>query len=178
MRNVFVIAGHGGSDPGAAYGRYIERDLAIEFRDLVIANLRLYGINAKTDANTNALRQTLQWLIGKFSSRDILIDIHWNAGVPAANGTEIFVPDAASTFERHLAMSLLRVFAEVGFKARGVKPESVSARKSLGWMRPNAENILIEVCFLTNNTDMQVYETNKNILAKKIAETIKQFTTR
>jgi N-acetylmuramoyl-L-alanine amidase len=178
MRNIFVFAGHGGADPGASYKQHVERDLAIEFRDLVIRELAKLSIQAKTDSNSNALVQTLDWLKGKFGSKDILVDIHWNAGIPSANGSEIFVPDGASSFEMHLGRSLLRVFGQVGFRQRGVKPEAVSPRRRLGFMRPKAENILIEVCFITNDSDMQIYQANKQNLAKLVAKELSDFSKR
>ena len=168
-RKVFVIAGHGGIDSGAIGNGYIERDLAIELRDLVIKELKLLGISALTDSNSNALSQTLSWLRGKFGSVDLLLDIHWNAGAAAAKGSEVIVPDVSSQFEKELAKDLLKVLVDVGFKDRGVKPEALTARRRLGWMRPVAENVLIEVCFITNLTDMKLYQANKHTIAKKLA---------
>lgn len=75
-RKIIISAGHGGTDPGASGNGYIERDLAIELRDLIIVELKALGINALTDDNRNALSQTLAWLRGKFSDKDILVDIH------------------------------------------------------------------------------------------------------
>ena len=168
-RKLFVVAGHGGTDSGAVGNGYIERDLAIELRDLVIKELKSLGINALTDSNSNALSQTLSWLRGKFTSKDILFDIHWNAGVAAAKGSEVIIPDVSSQFEKELAKDLLKVLVDVGFKDRGVKPEALTARKKLGWMRPVAENVLIEICFITNSTDMKLYQANKHTIAKKLA---------
>lgn len=174
-RKVFVVAGHGGTDSGAVGNGYIERDLAIELKDLVIKELKLLGINALTDSNSNALSQTLAWLRGKFASKDILFDIHWNAGAAAAKGSEVIVPDVSSQFEKDLAKDLLKVLVDVGFKDRGVKPEALTARKKLGWMRPVAENVLIEICFITNSTDMKLYQANKQTIAKNIAFTLSTY---
>jgi len=169
-RKVFVIAGHGGIDSGAIGNDYIERDLAIELKDLVIKELKLLGISALTDSNMNGLSQTLSWLRGKFGSKDILFDIHWNAAAAAtAKGSEVIIPDVSSQFEKELAKDLLKVLVDLGFKDRGVKPEALTARKRLGWMRPVAENVLIEVCFITNATDMKLYQANKHTIAKKLA---------
>ena len=175
MRNIFVIAGHGGKDSGAVYKQYVERDLAIQFRDAILAELRSLGVLAKTDPNQNALADTLAWLRGKFGSKDILLDIHWNAGPPAANGAEIFIPDAPSAFEKQLATALLRPLTDSGFRNRGVKTESQSARRKLGWMRPAAENILIEVCFLTSDSDMRLYEIHKKAIARRMAVILRDF---
>lgn len=180
MRDIIVVAGHTnvqGLDRGASFGPYIEGELTIEFRDLVITELSNLGIKAKTDSNKNALAQTLQWLkVNLFSNKTICLDIHWNAaGVAQANGSEVIVPDVSSSFERQLATAILGVFTSYGFKPRGVKPEGQTARKRLGWMRPNAENILLEVCFLTNKLDMKLYQNNKHGIAKKIARVLYDF---
>ena len=52
----------------------------------------------------------------------------------------------------------------------GVKTEAMSARGTLGWMRLNGQNILLEVCFISNKSDMEKYQANKSILAFKIAK--------
>lgn len=175
-RKIILSAGHGGTDPGAVSGSYIERDLAIELRNLIVKELNSLGIKPLVDDNRNALKQTLAWLRGKFASKDILVDIHWNAaGSREANGSEIIIPDVSSKFEKDLAAALLKVFTDIGFRNRGVKPEALTARKTLAWMRPNAENILLEVCFISNLTDMKLYEANKLQIAKRVANILKHF---
>jgi N-acetylmuramoyl-L-alanine amidase len=174
-RKIIISAGHGGVDPGASGNGYIERDLAIELRNLIVAELKILGINALVDDDKNALKQTLLWLRGKFTTGDILLDIHWNSATPDAKGTEVFIPDQSSSFEQTLALEILKCFTIFGFKSRGVKPESQSARKTLGWMRPGAENILLEACFLSNVIDMKLYQANKQGIARKIALTLNQY---
>lgn len=175
-RKIIISAGHGGTDPGAVSGSYIERNLTIELRNLIVTELKALGVSALVDDDKNALKQTLAWLRGKFGSRDILFDIHWNAASnPEAKGSEIIIPDVASQFEKDLAKALLKVLTELGFRDRGVKPEALTARKRLGWMRPVAENVLIEVCFISNITDMKLYEANKQNIAKKIASVLRHY---
>ena len=168
-RKIIISAGHGGNDPGAVANGYTERDLAIEFRELLVKELLLLGVKPLIDDNKNALKQTLSWLTGKYSSKDILLDIHWNAASSKARGTEVIVPDNASIFENNFAKNILNVFVSNGFVNRGVKPESQTARKRLGWMRPPAENILIEMGFITNLLDINLYQNLKYKLAKELA---------
>lgn len=168
-RKIIISAGHGGNDPGAVANGYTERDLTIEFRELLVKELLLLGVKPLIDDNKNALKQTLAWLVGKYSSKDILLDIHWNAASSKARGTEVIVPDNASIFENNFAKNILNVFVSNGFINRGVKPESQTARKRLGWMRPPAENILIEVAFITNLLDMNLYQNLKYKLAKELS---------
>lgn len=175
-RTLFISAGHGGSDPGATGNGYVERELTIELRQLIVNELNKLGITPRIDDNRNALAQTLAWLRGKFKSKDILLDIHWNASHnTTARGAEIIVPDKASQFEILLSNSLLKVLTDIGFRNRGVKPESETFRKRLGWMRPNAENVLIEVCFITNTSDMMLYVNSKNIIAKRLALVLREY---
>lgn len=179
MRDIIVVAGHTnvqGLDQGASGNGYSEGELTVEFRDLVISELDKLGVKAKTDSNRNALAQTLQWLKANlFSSKTICLDIHWNAGPAAAKGSEVIVPNVSSDYEKKLAEALLKVLVDVGFKSRGIKPESETARKTLGWMRPVAENVLIEICFISNATDMKLYQANKQTIAKRIANVLKTF---
>ena len=175
-RKIIISAGHGGTDPGASGNGFIERDLAIELRNLIVVELKSLGVNALVDDDKNALKQTLLWLRGKFTTGDILLDIHWNASSnPDAKGSEVFIPDNSSSFERTLAGELLKCFTAFGFKSRGVRPESESARKTLGWMRPGAENLLLEVCFISNSLDMKLYQANKHGIARRIALTLNQY---
>lgn len=174
-RKIIISAGHGGNDPGAVANGYTERDLAIEFRELLVKELLLLGVKPLIDDNKNALKQTLQWLKGVLKSdKTVCIDIHWNAAIPKARGTEIIIPDKPSLFESSFAKEILDVFVSNGFTSRGVKTESQTARKRLGWMRPSAENILIEMAFLTNTLDLELYKMVKYKLAKELAVVIKK----
>ena len=175
-RKIFLSAGHGGTDSGAVGNGYVERDLTIDLRNHIVRELKALGITPSIDSDRNALAQTLAWLRGKFGSKDILLDLHWNAaGNPEAKGSEVIIPDISSQFEKDLAKALLKIFTDLGFKDRGVKPEALTARKKLGWMRPAAENVLIEVCFISNITDMKLYEANKQNIAKRIASVLNNF---
>ena len=104
-------------------------------------------------------------------SNDIIVDLHFNAGISNATGTETFVPFRFTTEEHVLATKVSSLVSNtLNIKNRGIKDERQSQHNSLAIMRPNCTNILIEVCFITNVSDMQSYITNKKKLAKKLAE--------
>lgn len=176
MRKIFLIAGHGGKDPGALGNGYVERDLAIELRRLIDLELRRIGVFATLDPDSNFLGQSLRWLRGKFGEKDVLLDIHWNASPSsAATGSEVIVPNVSSDYEKAFANALLKPLTDIGFRNRGVKPESDTARGRLALMAENAENLLLEVCFITNPRDMLLYQNSKNIIAKRLAYVIKEY---
>lgn len=175
-RKLFISAGHGGADGGAAHGGYTERDLAISFRNALVKELSVLGVCAQTDPDSNALAKTLAYIKGKFGAKDILVDIHFNAG--GGTGTEVIIPNVSSAFEKQLAQRIADVINTItGLKKRGggVKTESDTARKTLGWMRPNSENILLEICFIDSKLDMAVYTANEFKLAKEIAKVLSDF---
>jgi len=176
MRDIIISAGHSdgkgeSKDRGSSANGYIEGDLAIELRDLLVKELKdKHGITVRTDNNSNALVATLQWLKSFIKSNSIAVDLHWNAG--GGTGIEVIVPDNPSGFEQVLAQSLADKISDLTtWKKRGggVKKESDTARKKLGWMRPLAENVLIEMCFIDNKLDMAVYQANKKSIASIIA---------
>lgn len=178
-RKIFISAGHTnvpGADEGASSGEYVEGKLTVDFRNCLVKDLISIGITPITDLDSNALAATLAFIKGKFGDKDILLDIHFNAG--GGTGVEVIIPDVASVFEKQIAQRIADSINTItGLKKRngGVKTESDTARKRLGWMRPNSENILIEMCFIDNKTDMMVYELNKYRISKEIAKILSDF---
>lgn len=184
MRKIFLSAGHSnlkGKDMGASGNGFIEGLLAVEFRTLLDKELKAIGVTPVLDSNENALDKTLAYFKNMVSSESIVIDIHWNASSNSlATGVEVLVPAEYSSFEYALASIIAnRIAVTLGLKTRGtngVKTELESHHGRLGWMRLKGENILIEMCFITNSSDMTKYQKNKHILAKELANTIKKYT--
>lgn len=181
MRKIFISAGHSPKKPGAAGNGYREELLAIELRDLIVKELTNIGVTATIDSNQNALAESIIFFKKLLAIDSIALDIHWNAAAnPAATGTETLVPGTYSSFEYSLAAQLSEdVSTTLGIRKRGangVKTELESHHGRLGWMRLTGENILMEVCFITNPQDMKQYQANKLALAKKIALTLKSYT--
>lgn len=171
MRTIFISAGHGGADSGASGNGYVEKDLTIEQRDLIVKELKALGAKVVMDDNKNALAQTMRFVQNLSKEDWIMVDLHWNAFNAKSTGTEVFVPDSPTAFENELATEIgIEIAKTLKIRNRGVFTESKSARKRLGWMRLKGENILIETCFISNPNDMDSYQGNKEILAKNIAK--------
>lgn len=186
MKTIYLSAGHTnvkGSDNGASGNGFVEGVLAVEFVKLLEAELKKLNIKVITDSFSNALAQTMISFKNLFSkkqitSKDIAIEVHWNAASPEATGTEVIIPGRtsskeATTIEKKVALEIVDSIATIlNIKNRGVKFEYQTARKKLGWMTLDAENILIEMCFISNKKDMDSYQKNKEILAKAIANIV------
>lgn len=180
MKRIFLSAGHGdrlSKDRGAKASYDLitiyEGDLTIDLRNHIKDELVALGVNVVIDNDRNILSDTLNFIKGKFTEECLLIDIHWNAFNGKANGSEVIIPKNFSKKEHETATEILKAITSFGFKSRGVKTEDKTARKTLGWMRPKGQNILIEVCFMDNKNDMDIYFKHKKEIAKKIAEIIK-----
>jgi N-acetylmuramoyl-L-alanine amidase len=183
-RNIFISAGHSNhlcKDMGAiGIGGVKEGDLTVELRDLIVSELLMLNQEVITDINSNVTRETVKIIKVTLNSRDIAIDIHFNAfAIESARGTEVLVPFKSSYVERTLAKILVdNITACLSTKNRGVKTEATSFKQQLLFMTPNCENILIEVCFITNKADMLMYVTKKKVLAKIIARCLYDFLTK
>jgi len=186
MRKVFISAGHSnrpGRDRGASGNGFVEGELTVEYRNLLTAALRRRGITPITDADDTILSQTLNFFRNMTTNTCIVVDIHWNAAGPTATGTETLIPSDNTEFERNLAKSLSDDVSQIlGIPLRGnhrglrgVKTEAESHHGRLGWMRLTGENILLEICFISNKGDMDKYQANKQRLAEAHAETILRF---
>ena len=173
LRTLIIGAGHGGTDPGASGNGFIERDLAIEFRNLLVAEMLKLSVTCIVDDNKNALKASLAVFKKDFKPDSVNIDIHWNAGPAAATGTEVLIKTNAGVFDKQLAGKIAATIANtLGIKNRGLKTELDSARGSLAWLHQPGSDFIIEMCFISNKSDMDKYQATKTVLAKLMANDI------
>lgn len=183
MRKIFISAGHSnkpGRDRGAVSGSNIEGVLTAELRSLIVRELMEMGVYPKVDSDNSVLSETINFFKNLVTSGSIVLDIHFNSGPAKATGTETLIPGTNTDFERRLAGDLSKCVSDVlGIPLRGthkgirgVKTELESHHGRLGWMRLNGENVLMEICFLSNPNEMNKYHSKKFELAKKIAEVL------
>ena len=142
--------------------------------------LKLFGVKVVVDDNDSILSQTLNTFRNLVNKDSIVIEYHWNSFNAKSTGVETLVPENPSEFERNLAEKISATISKtlnIPLRGKkGVKTESESQHKRLGWMRLNGENILVEVCFISNPNDMESYQKNKDTLAKNLALVIKEAT--
>ncbi len=182
MRKIYISAGHSnkaGRDRGASGNNFIEGELTAEFRGLLVKELNKLGVKPITDADDTIFSQTVNYFRNLVDSKAIVLDIHWNSATPQAKGTETLIPGKPTSFEIKLAESLSKKVGEVleiPLRGKnGVKTELESHHKKLAWMSLTGENVLMEVCFISNKSEMNTYQKNKNILAENIAKVLYNF---
>lgn len=160
---------------GAFNGKKItEAELTVRVRDAVVAELKNRNeLNFKTDLDSWDLGQTIKNADTKES--DIVLDIHFNAATPAASGVETFIPSASENtlLEKKYAKLLTDGLSTImKLPNRGVKTEDQCRHKRLGIMRPKGLNMLVEMCFITNQKDLATFFSNETAIVKFICDVL------
>jgi N-acetylmuramoyl-L-alanine amidase len=127
------------------------------------------GIAVWKDNDNDTLNTVLQKM--KPTEADVCLDIHFNAGPPAATGFEMIIADR-HTREEFGAATRMSVNCSkiIGITNRGVKTEKDTARKMIGIVRNELGiNLLGEFGFISNATDMQKYHLKKKELSVEVA---------
>ncbi len=172
---IFLSAGHHAKDPGAVSGKYIERDLAIELRNLTEAYLKTLKADYILDKDPETLSQYLSRI--KPGSASVVVEIHWNSSASSSStGTEVFVSNNANKISKDLASDIvIGLSSLMDIRNRGVKTERESARGSLAFLKKPGANCLIEICFINNSSDMKKYESAKCKIAEFLANTLVKY---
>ena len=176
---IILSAGHTnviGRDRGASNKNFIEGELTVEFRELVFIELKKLGLNPIKDSNNSSLKESINYFKKYFSKDSINIEYHFNSFNNSATGTEVIIPNNPSKLEKLIAKDLAEITSKILKiplrKITGVITELESHHGKLGWMRPKGENIVPELCFISNDNNMESFQENKFLLAKEHAKII------
>ncbi len=174
---IAVTAGHRGQGTGAC-GFIDEGKETIEFRNLVLKYLMENKTPFIYEGNKDSLSKVVSDLSMRLSESDICVDIHFNSSsINTAQGSEVIIPDVYNITEKQLATDLLNATCSIlKTKNRKVKQEKHTARKKLAMLRNiNCHNILIEICFVSNESDCVKYNNHKEELAKEYADILTKY---
>jgi N-acetylmuramoyl-L-alanine amidase len=176
---VFLEGGHCylGKDQGAVANGYKEAELNQELRELIKNHLIniTEGVPIVTDDDGMVLTDVVKSANKLLNDNSISLSIHFNAGSSAATGTEVIYPTRHSIQEFKWSVELSKLVAsKLGLKDRGARDEKLTARGKIYIRSMNGHNLLLEVCFITNKSDMDRYQERKNLIAKSIAEFLKE----
>lgn len=174
----YISAGHcniKGStyDPGAhgVNGRW-EANETVILRDAVISEIKSRGY---TDITQDMDEENRNQYFKRIRPGDgsVVVEFHFNAGAPEANGTEALIGVDADRLDKALAAEFtLATLMALGIKNRGVKSEASTRHKRLGLMRETGIVTLVEVCFISNTNDMAAYDKNFKTLVRCYADII------
>ena len=174
-----VSAGHNpdGKVACGAVGLIKESTEARTVKDKVINYLRKAGHTAYdcTCNNGTSQNDVLQNIIEKCNSNivDLDVSIHFNSGANdkkgngKSTGVEVLVYSKSSKAYDE-ATRICSKLSAIGFKNRGVKvnDDLYVLRKT------NAAALLIEVCFVDDKDDVEIYKKNVDNISKAIAEAL------
>lgn len=170
---IFVSAGHNPygvkPDPGAVANGYKEADLTVEFRNLVTDYLKNKGVKYIVDNDTERLSEYLQRI--KTGQGSVVLEFHFDSAVATASGSTAIIEEEYDKMDEAFAWELVDETSQMlGIRKRGVWTEKDSHRGRLGLMREDGIICLLEICFISNKSDMDAYQKNKTKLAEKIGE--------
>lgn len=175
----FISAGHNPKgikpDPGAVANGLREADLTVEFRNLVVTELLKKKVKVITDTDDERLGDYLKRI--KTGSGSVVLEFHFDGAVSStATGTTSLYGNDADRLDIAFAKELVETTSKVlGIKNRGALSESQSHRGSLGLMRKQGIVSLLEICFISNPSDIKAYNEHKLELAVKIAEIVERY---
>ena len=168
---ILLIAGHGAGDPGACSSYGTE---STETRKVLNKVKELFGgYNVEVDVyptNRNAYADIGNGCLQvDFANYDYVFEIHFNsASNVSATGVEVWVTNAEKGIS--VEQAVVNKVAALGYPNRGVKREDfrvIRTAKSKG-----TSAALIETCFISNQGDMNRYNSNFSKVCTAMVEGI------
>lgn len=161
--------GHSGSDKGASYKGRFEKDDTLKLGMAVAKEVRRHGIKideTRTDDRTMSLSERSNF--ERKGNYDYFISFHRNAFKPeAAEGVETFTYTRQTAKAKSLATRIQKNLVGVGFKDRGVKKANFHVLRET-----RSPAILIEVGFIDNTKDNQIFDSKFSEIVEAITRAI------
>lgn len=159
----------GGLDPGAVYKGRKEKDDNLKLGLAVAKELRRHGVivdETRTKDTTLSLNERSNF--EKRGNYDYFISFHRNAFKPEqASGVETFTYTNQTLKAKSLATRIQKNLVGVGFVDRGVKSANFHVLRET-----RAPAILIEVGFIDNTKDNELFDAKFNEIVRAIASAI------
>ena len=170
VKVVFPSAGHHLSDSGAFYNGRKESEEMMCLRELVVKELNTKNHANIPDEDSETASQHQSRI--KTGNGSVVCEFHLNASSNLnATGTEAVIAKTATANSKQMAIELTDVTSEIlGIKNRGIITDDKTHRKRIGIVNKAGTSVLIEVCFLSNKSDMSSFDIHKVALAKAYAE--------
>ena len=164
---IYIAAGHGGSDPGACAGGYIEKVLTLKTALACRDYLKAYDcdvIMARTVDQDCKVADKMKEIEKKRPS--LVLEIHYNAG--GGEGCEVYYWHTHAP-SKALAQKVLTEMTKLGQKSRGIKESKAGTSYNFGMCRQaswtNIPSILGEYAFVDNAKDQAKINTDAKLRA-------------
>lgn len=161
--------GHGGEDGGACYKGRKESNDVLSLGRAVAAEVRRHSVTVD-ETRTSDATVSLQ-ARSNFENRntyDYFISFHRNAFQPEkAKGAETFTYLNAGEKSRELAESIQASLVILGFRDRGVKAANFHVLRET-----KAQAVLVEVGFIDNSEDNNLFDVKRDSIIKGLAKAI------
>lgn len=171
-KKVFIGVGHGGSDPGAVFGNFKEKELNLVIATACHSELIRHGVEARmsrTKDENDTLDEEIRECNAFLSDGGLAIDIHCNAG--GGDGVEAFYHYGGGV-GKTLAENILTEVVKIGQNSRGAKTRKWGEVDYYGFIRETKANIsavIVECAFVDNATDMKIIDTKAEQQAMGVA---------
>lgn len=172
---VCIDAGHGGTDSGAINNNRYEKDDTLKIAKLIEEYLNNEGIKTvmtRTNDTYVSLRERCK--IANKKRADLFISIHRNSA-EQGNGVEIWTNSKKKQEDIELSNAILENLQSIGIQTnRGIKSGSTAGENTNYYVlnNTNMTSCLIELGFITDNVDNNLFDENIEDYAKAIAEGI------
>ena len=169
MIKICCDPGHGGNDSGAVYKGRKEKDDNLAIGKAVAKELRRHGVivdETRTGDKTVSLKERSN--LENKGSYDYFISFHRNAFKPEqAKGVETYTYLNAGVKAKGLAAKIQAALVGIGFTNRGVKEANFHVLRET-----KAPAVLVEIGFIDNTGDNQLFDTKREEIIKAISKAI------
>lgn len=172
MKTILVSAGHTnvqGQDRGAAGNGFIEGVEATKVRDAVASYLREKGLKVIEDG-FDGVNEPLTKAVALAKTADVAIEFHFNAATPQATGIEVLAKAKHKSLAQSLAIAISTATGLVLRGERGYKADNSGQHHRLAFCE--AGGLIVEICFISNASDMKAYQSNFETMCKNLAEVL------
>lgn len=161
--------GHGGEDPGACYNGRKESNDVLSIGRAVALDIRRHDVTVdETRTSDTTVSLNNRSAFENKNTYDYFISFHRNAYKPEkAEGVEVYTCLNVGVKAKRLAQVVQKSLVSLGFTDRGIKEANYHVLR-----KTKAPAILIEIGFIDNSEDNNLFDSKKNEIIKAISKAI------
>jgi N-acetylmuramoyl-L-alanine amidase len=178
---IYISAGHSNTDPGAIATHdgveYHEATLVTNFRNKLAEYLKTKdGLSVFTDGTGNLNKDRNIAIAEAKKVNGPRFDFHMNASENVtAHGTEVISNPSKKKIAQEIAQVICETLGNTPRGTAGWIDQSQSKRGKLAWIN-SLDGILIELCFISNKTELQRFFQNEDKLVKALGDYLYNYT--